>query len=49
MSDNLDSIMPAAERERMWQDFMSGHDSLSDDLWRLVVLSLWQQRWMTLS
>lgn len=49
MSSGLDFAVSATMREKMWRDFMDGQSALSDDLWRLVVLSLWQQRWMASS
>ncbi len=46
MDSNLDNIMPKNERQTMWSNFKSGVEDNSDDIWRLIILSLWQKRWL---
>lgn len=46
MDSNLDNIMPKNERQLMWSNFKSGAENNSHDIWRLIILSLWQKRWL---
>jgi asparagine synthase (glutamine-hydrolysing) len=46
MDSNLDSVTPKNARETMWSDFKNGTANNADDIWRLIILSLWQKRWL---
>lgn len=46
MTSRLDSLCSRVERESLWRCFSDGQEQLSQEIWRLIILALWQERWL---